>query len=88
MISYQWSHQDAMIQVKNDLEKKGFTIWLDLNDMQGSTLDAMANAVENAYLVLLTVSSSYKASTNCRSGWLKILNEFLFQYFALLNRVR
>ena len=34
--------------------------------MSGSTLDAMAAAVEGASCVLLCMSASYKASANCR----------------------
>ena len=36
--------------------------------MGGSTLEAMAGAVENAKVVLMCLSEQYKLSTNCRSG--------------------
>jgi hypothetical protein len=34
--------------------------------MQGSTVDAMADAVDNAYCVCYGVSREYKESQNCR----------------------
>ena len=40
---------------------------MDLEQMRGSTLDAMAEAVENASVVLVCVSRRYKESQNCRS---------------------
>jgi len=67
MISYQWSHQPIMLKVRDKLQEEGFTVWIDLDEMKGSTLEAMANAVEDAYLILITVSSNYKASANTRS---------------------
>ena len=36
--------------------------------MGGSTLEAMAGAVENAAVVLIGVSEKYKLSPNCRTG--------------------
>ena len=36
--------------------------------MEGSTLEAMASAVENAAVVIIGVSEKYKRSPNCRTG--------------------
>ena len=41
-------------------------VWIDVEQMRGSTVDAMALAVENACVVLIGVSRQYKESTNCR----------------------
>jgi male-specific lethal 1 len=68
MISYQWDVQDIMIQVKDRLQAAGFRVWMDLEQMGGSTLEAMAKAVEDSAVVLLCVSQKYKESSNCRSG--------------------
>ena len=43
-------------------------VWIDIDGMGGSTLEAMAGAVENAKVVLMCLSEQYKLSTNCRSG--------------------
>ena len=67
MISYQWDSQEVLIEVKNRLQASGYRVWMDLEQMGGSTLEAMAKAVENASVVLVCVSQRYKESPNCRS---------------------
>ena len=67
MISYQWANQDVLIEVKNRLKASGYRVWMDLEQMGGSTLEAMAKAVENSSVVLVCVSQKYKESPNCRS---------------------
>ena len=67
MISYQWDAQEVLVGVKNKLQTSGYRVWMDLEQMGGSTLDAMAKAVENAAVVLVCVSERYKESPNCRS---------------------
>ena len=68
MISYQWDVQKLVIQIKNKLQADGFKVWMDIDEMGGSTLESMAKAVENASVVLVCVSQKYKESPNCRSG--------------------
>ena len=67
MISYQWDYQEVLIEVKNRLQANGYRVWMDLEQMGGSTLEAMAKAVENSSVVLVCVSQKYKESPNCRS---------------------
>ena len=67
MISYQWDAQQVLVEVKNKLQASGYRVWMDLEQMGGSTLEAMAKAVENAAVVLVCVSQRYKESPNCRS---------------------
>ena len=67
MISYQWDNQEVLTEVKNRLQESGYRVWMDLEQMGGSTLEAMAKAVENASVVLVCVSQRYKESPNCRS---------------------
>ncbi len=71
MISYQWDVQGTLIKVKNRLQAAGYKIWMDLEQMGGSTLESMANAVENSSVILMCVSQKYKESANCRSGRLE-----------------
>ena len=68
MISYQWDVQRLVIQLKNKLQAEGYKVWMDIDEMGGSTLESMATAVENASVVLVCVSQKYKESPNCRSG--------------------
>ena len=37
-----------MVTIKLWLESEGYTVWLDLDQMSGSTLETMARAVEEA----------------------------------------
>ena len=67
MISYQWDSQEVLVEVKNRLQASGYRVWMDLEQMGGSTLEAMAKAVENSSVVLICVSEPYKESPNCRS---------------------
>ena len=41
---------------------------MDIDQMGGSTLQAMADAVENANIVLMCMTQKYKDSPNCRAG--------------------
>ena len=66
MISYQWDVQQTVLRIVASLKQRGFAVWFDLEEMSGSTLDAMAGAVEGASCVLICMSSKYKASANCR----------------------
>ena len=66
MVSYQWDHQDMAVRVVGSLKQRGFAVWFDLEAMTGSTLDAMAAAVEGASCALLCISEKYKASASCR----------------------
>ena len=43
-------------------------MWMDVDEMSGSTLEAMASAVENASVVLICACEKYKESPNCRTG--------------------
>ena len=69
MISYSWSTQKRVLQIKDALQKAlpdNFRFWLDVEQMSGSTLAAMGKAVESADLVLIAMSSGYQNSENCR----------------------
>ncbi|XP_041375407.1 uncharacterized protein LOC121388201 [Gigantopelta aegis] len=67
MMSYAWADQKKVIQVKEYLRRSGFHIWMDIDNMGGSTLQAMAEAVEQSAVVLICMSDRYKQSQNCRN---------------------
>ena len=48
------------------MKARGYEIWIDVEKMQGSTVEAMADAVEGAACVVYGISAAYKESTNCR----------------------
>lgn len=66
MISYQWESQPQMVVVKQELEARGFQVWLDLDRMSGSILASMAEGIESSDVVLMAVSTKYQESDNCR----------------------
>ncbi|XP_048750552.1 uncharacterized protein LOC125662391 isoform X2 [Ostrea edulis] len=65
-ISYSWNEKETIMKIRERLKKEGVEVWIDVERMGGSTLAAMAEAVENAALVLVCMSEKYKQSPNCR----------------------
>jgi len=57
--------------LRNELQNEGLQIWLDVDKMQGSILSAMAEAIENAAVVIVAMSEKYKNSNPCRTGKLE-----------------
>lgn len=73
MLSYCWSDKDRVLVLYHALTEVGFDMWRDevgsgvvAGMKQGSTLNMMADAIENACAVLICVSKAYKESPNCR----------------------
>eukprot|EP01043_Picozoa_sp_COSAG02_P052253 COSAG02_NODE_5599_length_4198_cov_5.262503_2_plen_990_part_01 len=66
MVSYNWDHQDVILRVVGSLQSRGYLVWVDIEQMKGSTVDTMALAVEGSAVVLIGVSRAYKESTTCR----------------------
>lgn len=66
MISYNRENRDLCLSIKKDLEKKGHKIWIDVHDIHGSSLEAMAKAIEESKGVLICMTEKYKMSSNCR----------------------
>ncbi|KAK6167536.1 hypothetical protein SNE40_021537 [Patella caerulea] len=67
MISYQWDHQAVLKQVSSSLRENSHQVWMDIDNMEGSTLQAMASAIEGAEAVIICMSQKYKDSPNCRA---------------------
>ena len=66
MASYNWDHQEVIMRVVGSLQSRGYLVWVDLEQMKGSTVDTMSLAVEGSEVVLIGVSRAYKESSNCR----------------------
>eukprot|EP01052_Picozoa_sp_SAG31_P010692 SAG31_NODE_593_length_13721_cov_5.192175_3_plen_1231_part_00 len=66
MISYCWEQQIVIKRVHAALIQRSYNVWIDIEQMTGSAVDAMAGAVEAAAVMLFGVSQQYKESTNCR----------------------
>ena len=65
-LRYQWDVQATVLRIATSMRDRGFNVWMDTEMMSGSTLDAMAAAVEDAHCVLICITEQYKASANCR----------------------
>ncbi|XP_059140092.1 uncharacterized protein LOC131928166 [Physella acuta] len=66
MISYNSGDRETLRKVYDTLKAAGYRTWMDIYDIKGSTLDAMAKAVESSDVVLICMSKKYMDSTNCR----------------------
>lgn len=67
MISYNWDHQNIVKKIVRGLQRRELDVWFDIDQMGGSTLEAMANAIEGSDIILLCLSDKYQASPNCRT---------------------
>ncbi|GBG31660.1 Hypothetical Protein FCC1311_078852 [Hondaea fermentalgiana] len=67
MISYQWDTQAKALLVKKALERRGFSVWMDVDKMHGNILEQMAFAVENSSIVLLCMTKEYYLSNSCHA---------------------
>jgi len=67
MISYCWAQKERMRDVADLLREQGYHIWIDIEQMEGSVLEKMAEAVENSSVIIIGLSSQYKESQACRT---------------------
>jgi hypothetical protein len=66
MLSYCWGNvdtatgkfpnQEKVRRMKNALEKRGYLTWMDVEKMSGSTLGAMADAVEESAAIMIVMT--------------------------------
>jgi hypothetical protein len=56
MISYNCGSRDLCLKIKDELKAKGYQVWIDVEQIYGSSLESMASAVENASVFLMCVS--------------------------------
>lgn len=68
MISYNWRSKQTVFKIRDYLKQNGVTLWIDVENMSGSILDAMSAAVENCTVFLMCYSRKYWQSENCKSG--------------------
>ncbi|KAJ3233352.1 hypothetical protein HDU81_002333 [Chytriomyces hyalinus] len=66
MLSYNWGQQPVVIRIRDSLVARGFTVWLDLEQMSGNVYGKMAEAVLGSKVVIPCLSASYEASGNCK----------------------
>ncbi|KAF6779060.1 hypothetical protein AHF37_01510 [Paragonimus kellicotti] len=66
MISYQHSNKNVMIKVRDQLTELGYRIWMDVDYIRGSFIDAMAQGIQEASGLILGLSQAFKNSPHCR----------------------
>jgi len=66
MISYNWKSRDFCVKLKDTLKKSGINVWIDIEQIQGSALQSMAEAVEDSQVVIICMTENYFQSPNCR----------------------
>ncbi|BFZ13606.1 hypothetical protein BsWGS_16645 [Bradybaena similaris] len=66
-ISYSWTEKELVKKLSASLAAEGYKLWVDWEQMGGSSLQATAEAIENAAVVLICMSEKYKQCPNCRT---------------------
>ena len=62
MISYSHSNKDLCHQIHQNLIQLKYRVWIDLENMFGSTFQSMAQGIEASEMILICMSNSYKQS--------------------------
>lgn len=55
-------------QLNNHLKKNHIKTWMDIYDMGNSITDSMAEAVENAAIIIIAMTRKYQDSNWCHLG--------------------
>ena len=67
MLSYNWTHKEKALLVKEYLEKAGFDMIMDDVHIKGNVLRWMSDAINKSDVVLLLISRQYEDSDNAMS---------------------
>ena len=67
MISYNSKSREFCLELKKELERSGKKVWIDVENIDGSSLYSISKAIEEAECVLVCMSEKYKLSANCRA---------------------
>jgi len=67
MISYCRAQKEQGRRIANHLKSKNISVRIDIEQLEGSVLEKMADAVEESSVILVLLSSKYKESQECRT---------------------
>ena len=67
MISYNSASRDLCIKITNKLKEAGFKVWIDINEIHGSSLESMAHAIESSEFIIMCITEKYRQSLNCQA---------------------
>ena len=59
--------RELCLKIKENLEKSFYKIWIDVNEIHGSSLDSMAKAVESSEYILICITERYRQSLYCQA---------------------
>jgi hypothetical protein len=76
MISYQWDSQEKCLMIKHGLERWGYRVWFDVDQMYSGMNDRMAEAIENSKCILICMTRKYKDSVNCKKASTRLIVTF------------
>ncbi|KAJ3279942.1 hypothetical protein HK104_001056, partial [Borealophlyctis nickersoniae] len=68
MISYRWANKDDVLWIKGALERRGYSIWFDEEQMPevGDIYDGMWEGISKSKVVCPFLSVHYENSENCK----------------------
>jgi hypothetical protein len=67
IISYSHQDKDISHQIYYKLIQDDFKVWIDLENMYGSTIERMAKAIENSQFIIICISQKYQSSPYCKT---------------------
>ncbi|XP_076115981.1 uncharacterized protein LOC143083598 isoform X2 [Mytilus galloprovincialis] len=67
LISHNWGNQPVVKQIYDGIKKNCISVWMHVHNIQGATVEAMVDAVDQAEIVLVCHSYKFKNSYNCRA---------------------
>ena len=66
-ISHNSSTRDLCLKIRDELEKNGFTVFMNTNAPNGSHIEESACGVEKSHCVLICVCEKYRLSGKCQA---------------------
>eukprot|EP00794_Sanderia_malayensis_P019583 gene19583-21513_t len=66
MLSYNWDNQPQVICIKEKLEKSGYKLWIDFEQIRGDLHKCMAEGVEGSAVVVIFMTEKYSNSPSCK----------------------
>ncbi|KAI9193199.1 uncharacterized protein BJ171DRAFT_532109 [Polychytrium aggregatum] len=66
MLSYNWAHQSTVLRIKEWLEGRNVSVWMDTDQMSGNIYTKMAEAVMGSKVICACLTAQYEKSANCK----------------------
>ncbi|KAJ3117189.1 hypothetical protein HK098_006316 [Nowakowskiella sp. JEL0407] len=66
MLSYNWANQTEVKRIGEALRSHGFSVWIDVEHIEGYIDDAMRDAIISSKVVVACLTGQYDKSYNCK----------------------